>query len=286
MKNFSLLLIVLLVSGCASIQDSIIGFGKDVINTLPGETNSDEFKVEDKTYLSQEEEYWLGRAVAARIFEVYKPLNNQKVNSYISKVGLSVAKFSERPDTFKGYSFQVLDSKDVNAISAPGGFVFITSGLLKLMKSEDALASVLAHEISHISKQHGLASIDNANKSKGTEVGGKVLGAVGCTEAIQLLNLAFEAAVDDIVNSLLVKGYDRDQEYEADAIALSILEKSGYAPVALSSALTEIKHTNTSSGGWFSTHPTPEERLAKLNMPDYVGPPIGAKERQVRFVNK
>lgn len=283
--RIALSIFLLVFSGCSTIQDSIVGFGKDVINFLPGDVESDQFKVEDKKYLSQEEEYWLGRAVAARIFSVYKPLNSSKIDSYVAKVGLSVAKFSDRPDTFKGYSFQILDSKDINAISAPGGFVFITSGLLKLMNSEDELAAVLAHEISHISKQHGLASINNANRSKGTEVGGKVLGAVGCTEAIQLLNLAFEAAVDDIVNSLLVNGYSRDQEYEADALALEILNRSGYIPIALGAALTEIKHSNHSDGGWFSTHPTPDERLAKLNMHEYKGPPVEDPRRKSRFVN-
>ena len=275
-----------LFSGCTTVNDSLKSFGEDIIHTVSGPEDKKEFLVEDNCSISQEEEYWLGRAVAGRILSVYKPSNNAALNDYVIKVGLSVAKFSARPDVYKGYSFQVLESKDINAVSAPGGFVFITTGLLNKLKSEDELAAVLAHEISHIQKQHGLAAIQKAHKSKGKDIGGKIVSALTCSELTALLNEAFEAAVDDMVNTLLEKGYSRDQEFEADQIAFGILKNSGYNELGLGSALTELKLASASAGGWFSTHPSPEERIVKIGFDPANYPLTDSSIRAKRFRNK
>ena len=75
------------------------------------------------------------------------------------RLGQSLAQFSERPETFGGYHFLALDSAEINAFAAPGGLILVTRGLLDCCQTEDELAAVLAHEIGHVEKQHGLRAI-------------------------------------------------------------------------------------------------------------------------------
>ncbi len=272
----------LFAMGCSSVGSSVKGFGESIINILPGQEMQATFKVEDLDSISQEEEFWLGRAVAGHILSVYPPSTDLALNQYVAKVGLAVSKFSGRPETFGGYSFQLLESDEINALSAPGGYIFITTGLLRKLENEDELAAVLAHEIAHIQAKHGLAAIKKAEKSKGTMMGGEVVGALNCSQVTHVLSAAFEAAVDDIVNTLLIKGYSRDQEFEADKIAQQILKDSGYNTAGLGNALEEL-NTTQSGGGWFSTHPSPQDRLNELGSPGYTPFKVTPEAKENRF---
>src|SRR6185436_514659 len=118
--------------------------------------------------LTESQEYYVGRGVAANaMFDGmgrYIGLYDKDANleEYVAMVGLSVAMESDRPDTFKGYRFGVMASNDINAFAAPGGFIFVTTGALKLMENEDELAGVLSHEIAHVNLRH---PEDHANRA-------------------------------------------------------------------------------------------------------------------------
>jgi predicted Zn-dependent protease len=216
---------------------------------------------------SEEEEFYIGRSVAALILGRYKPLNDPALNRYVNQVGNAVAVFSDRPEIYAGWHFQVLDTEEVNALAAPGGMIFVTKGLVRRCKDEESLALVLAHEVGHVAARHGLQSIKKANLTKTfTSIG---LGAVqkyGPAELSQV-TAAFEGVLGDIVETLIELGYDRKFEYEADADAVLTGCRTGYDPTGISRFLrTMVGDGSPAAGkGWFKTHPSPEKRIKEAD---------------------
>lgn len=216
-----------------------------------------------RTSLTEEEEYFLGRGVAAMVFGKYRALHNDTVNNYVSTVGQIVAGSSSRPETFAGYHFQVLDSDEVNAFAAPGGFIFITKGLLKLIPDEDGLAAVLAHEVAHIISGHGVKAITQAKLTDAFLLIGKQAASDYTPAQLQALTGAFEDSVSDVFETMITKGYSRSQEYESDLAAVTLAKKAGYSPNGLAQTLTALGKVQ-GSAGWYSTHPAPGERKAEI----------------------
>jgi beta-barrel assembly-enhancing protease len=215
--------------------------------------------------LTPEEEYFIGRSVTAQILARYRPLNNPGVNRYLNTVGNYLRQFSARPETFGGYHFQLIDSPEINAFAAPGGFILVTSGLYRLLESEEELAAVLAHEIGHVTLQHGLSAIRTANLTQAFTLIGKNL-AERSHKGQQLIALtdAFDASIDDIIGQLVNSGYSRGQELEADGEALRILRAAGYDPAGLSAMLQRLERRGSGGGGFYKTHPPAGERLAAI----------------------
>jgi predicted Zn-dependent protease len=218
--------------------------------------------------ISDEEEYYLGRGVAAVVLSKYKPYRHAGVVSYVNKVGAAVVAHSSRPETFGGYHVQVLDTPEINAISAPGGFIFITRGFLAIMPDEDALAAVLAHEVGHIALGHGVAAISQANLTEALTILGKEAVASSTSGLTAQLTVAFGDSVKDIADTLLTKGYSRSQEYAADEYAAEVLRRTGYDSKGLAAMLHALEKRSGAGGsedGWYSTHPAPERRLNELD---------------------
>jgi predicted Zn-dependent protease len=214
--------------------------------------------------ITDSEEYYVGRAVAARILSKYKLDQNPTLTQYVNEVGETVARKSSRPNLLKGYHFAVLDTQEINAFACPGGIIFITRGLLQTCKSEDQLAAVLAHEVGHVANKDGINSISKARWSQvftamGTEAAKQYGGAAG-----NLVSL-FEGSIDDVFKTIVVNGYSRQAEETADAAALTELTRAGYDPGAMVILLTAMEAKGkTASGGIFTTHPPTSERLAKV----------------------
>lgn len=214
--------------------------------------------------ISPEVEYYIGRSVAATILEEYKVYKNQKVYDYLNKICTTLAVNSDKPYLYKGYYIAVLDSDEINAISTPGGHILISKGLLKCATSEDALAGVIAHELSHIQLGH---STDVINTERGLDVLTSslavMLAAKGddfTKEDVKNLN----DTSDSIARKLLRSGFSQVQEFEADSNALKIMNNSGYNTYALLDMLQEIKKNATHSGkGWEKTHPDPNLRIVE-----------------------
>lgn len=214
--------------------------------------------------ITDSEEYYVGRAVAARLLSQYPLYQNPAVTEYVNEVGQTVARKSARPNTFKGYHFAVLDTIELNAFACPGGTIFITKGLLATCASEDELAAVLAHECAHVANKDGINSI---SKARWTEV----FTAMGTEAARQYGGVAgnlvplFEGSIDDVFKTMVVNGYSRSAEYAADAGAVTTLTRAGYDPEAVAAMLEKMlaKNKGTDSG-IFKTHPPTNERLAKV----------------------
>lgn len=232
--------------------------------------------------ISESEEYYIGRAVAAELLSRYEPSSNEPLGRYVRAVGQAVAMASDRPSTFIGYRFQVLDSEEPNAFAAPGGFVFVTTGLLKRVQGEDELAAVLGHEVAHVSLKHGLKTIQTARLSSAFAILATEAGKQYTNEEVAKLAQAFEGAIDDIVTNLVVKGYSRDKEFEADRLGAEFARRAGYDPKALARFLPKLG--GGSQGlGLLKTHPGPEARLEKL---EGLSTPAGykpSKARDARF---
>jgi beta-barrel assembly-enhancing protease len=216
--------------------------------------------------LSEEQEYYLGRGVSATLLGKYRPLRDGQVNRYLNEVGLVLAGYSDRPETFGGYHFLALETDEVNAVSAPGGFVFVTKGFLRIIPDEDALAAVLAHEVAHVVKGHGTAAISQANLTSALTLIGRQAAESQGGEAGRLLTGTFGDSIKDITDTLLTKGYSRSQEYEADRYAVALMGKAGYDQQALLSMLQALEKMNNAkgAGGWFSTHPDPGDRQEEV----------------------
>jgi len=191
--------------------------------------------------LTPEQEYYLGRGTAATLLNRFKPVNPEPLHHYLNSLVQYLIVFSDRPETFSGYRVQLVDNDQALAYSAPGGFIIISTGLLKRCSSEDELASVLAHEIAHIGHKDGLAAIKTSNLTEaGKILGGLALGSKGnYRQTTAMLKTSFGGSVDDIVGQLVESGYSRSQETEADKQAALILVRAGYRPQALSDFLSK-----------------------------------------------
>jgi predicted Zn-dependent protease len=214
--------------------------------------------------ITDSEEYYVGRAVAARILGKYKLDQNPKLTQYVNEVGETVARKSSRPNPFRGYHFAVLDTQEINAFACPGGTIFITRGLIQTCKNEDQLAAVLAHEVGHVANKDGINSISQARWTQvftamGTEAAKQYGGVAGNLVAM------FESSIDDVFKTIVVNGYSRQAEEAADAAALKELTKAGYNPNAMVILLTSMEAKGKgSTSGIFKTHPPTSERLAKV----------------------
>jgi predicted Zn-dependent protease len=214
--------------------------------------------------ISDSEEYYLGRGVAARILSKYPLSKDQALNTYVNEVGQTVAKKSTRPRTYKGYHFAVLDSSTPNSFACPGGIVFITTGMIKSCCNEDQLAAVLAHEVGHIANRDGISSISQARWTEvattaGAEAAKQYGGSMGQLVA------RFEGSIDDVFKTVIVNGYSRSAEEKADRAGVEMLKRSGYNPAAMEKILTAMG-SKGGSGGILGTHPAVTDRVNNIKV--------------------
>ncbi len=228
-------------------------------------TRSTDAIVKASEVMTPENEYYIGRAVGATILGQYPPLEHPQATRYLNTLGQALAMVSDMPQTFGGYRFLILDSDEVNAFAAPGGFIFVTRGMIRCCAHESALAAVLAHEIGHIQHRHGLASIRQGRITQATVTvlaeGAKAMGG----EQLKMLTEQFQGTVEDITKTLIVNGYSRAAEREADAAAIEILRRLGYHPAALLEMLEAmIPRVQPGGAGFGKTHPPPQERIKTI----------------------
>ncbi|MBI5549358.1 MAG: M48 family metalloprotease [Deltaproteobacteria bacterium] len=252
--------------------------------------------------LTPENEYYLGRSVSVSILARadFKHFAFEKGNprgdaaEYVARVGyLLAAAASElvdgecRPLPIGGWHFVVLDVDAINAYGLPGGYVFVTRGALKAARNEDELAAVMAHEVAHVLRGHGLKSIKKDRfakvSSKWFKKGVESLGA----DKVAALTEAMSGSIDDITQAVLVDGYSRDSELEADELGQAIASRAGYDPKAMAAFIeTMAKSQATSSGEFGTTHPADAERVGKLQarLAKYKGAKASPPIRTERFL--
>jgi beta-barrel assembly-enhancing protease len=209
--------------------------------------------------VNEPQEITLGEGIASNLLGAAPLLDNPAVQQYVNRIGRWLALQTERPNL--PWQFGVLDDNDVNAFAAPGGYVFITKGLLAQMNSEAELAGVLAHEISHVLRKHHLKAL-----KKGAQ-----------TELLSdLANDALKSNGSDPRLSKLVsagtevyaRGLDKDDEFEADRMGVVIAARGGYDPYGLPAVLQTLQSLNPSDSSvalMFKTHPALADRLSLLD---------------------
>ncbi len=213
--------------------------------------------------LSPREEYYIGRAVAARIFSLYGPYDAPRVNDYLNRLGQGLALFSSRPEIYSGYRFAVLDSREINAFSSPGGHILVTRGLLSMVESEDELAAVLSHEIAHVALRHGLSSIQGSRLAQIAAEYALNASLASGGEAASFTE-AFGEAISELATVLLISGYSQGFELQADREAKRILLQAAYDPSALDRLIAKLPSQDQSAAGFAQTHPKPSFRIEAL----------------------
>lgn len=258
--------------GCAAVETATgvattVGEATGTISRQQGESIRKSTAAVAKSLedFTPRQEYYIGRTVGAVVLGKYRPLKDAKVNAYLNTVGQTLAQASDMPELYAGYHFLVLDSDDINAFATPGGHIFITRGLLRCCRTEDALAAVLAHEIGHVQLRHGMKAIEKARMTQALTVlaseGAKSWGG----QDVAQLTEAFGGVISDITNTMITNGYSRSYEYQADQAAVNILKRMGYNPGALIDML-EVMSKQMKPGGtdFARTHPSPQKRVAEL----------------------
>jgi predicted Zn-dependent protease len=239
--------------------------------------------------ITPEQEYYIGRAVTASILSTRKVYDVQAVTDYLNLLGQSLALASDRPETFGGYHFLAVDSDEINAFAAPGGLILVTRGLLRCAQNEDEVAAILAHEVSHVVRQHGLKAIKKDRLTKAVIGVGSAAAQVLGPKELQEQTATFKDSVGDITATLVNSGYSRETEYEADATAVVILERVNYDPRALEAMLRVMKTKLKPGGNDFAkTHPDPDDRIKHIDndLGGYASPKPSAEvlaARQARF---
>jgi predicted Zn-dependent protease len=223
--------------------------------------------------ITAEEEYYIGRAVAANIMISYKPYTvDESLTSYLNQICRAITINSDRPDLFNGYHLMVLDSEEINAFATSGGHIFVTKGLIRSANSEDALAGIIAHEIAHVQLQHSVIAIKASRKTDAWVSSGVAIANIisvfsensTVDEIADVIN-KFDSDINGAISNLVDKGYSRDQEYQADDLALKLMSVTGYDPFSYVEMLRSLKASQAKAlGGFNSTHPTPDARIENV----------------------
>lgn len=210
------------------------------------------------------QEYQLGLAIAARILPLYPLVSaKDKAAQYVAELGATLAAASNDPMPYNGYSFMLVRSDEVNAFAVPGGFVFITTGMLKFLQNEDELAAILGHEMGHMELRHGMSSVGKENVLKLFSLA-KEVGTTMATGDKQSLAINELKALSDLIfNKMLTairNGYGIDMESQADWRSVQFLKTLGYDTKSLYNVLERFKEEKGTYGG----ASYPEERGADV----------------------
>ena len=198
-----------------------------------------------------------GRAIAARILGRHRAYDNPALNNYLNLLGSTLAQSTNRPEL--EFHFMILDTDELNAYAAPGGYIFVTKGALKYMKDEAELAGVLAHEIAHITEKHVVKELKIKGKDGSSELAHLIGGGGGAARA------AFGQAVEQGLELIFQDAYKKEDELQADRTSVSISALSGYDPSGLARYLDRIKAIKEKNPPPSdSTHPTFEIRTAQI----------------------
>ena len=233
-----------------------------LISTINGCSTNPVSGKSDFVLISDAQENQLGTQGHQEIMQEYRAYNNPALQTYVNQIGQALAQQSHRQQL--SYHFTVLDSAEINAFALPGGYVYITRGILAYLNSEAQLAGVLGHEIGHITARHGVKqqSVNMVSGLAGSLLGQQIGGE-------KLIN---------VIGGLLTRGYGRNHELEADKLGAEYLARVGYHPenmirvVEVLKAQEEFGRLASGQGnsqpssyhGLFSTHPSNDKRLQQV----------------------
>lgn len=199
-----------------------------------------------------------GREIAARLLRHFPLYEDAALTRYVTLLGQSITRHGGRPEL--QYRFAVLDSDEVNAYAAPGGYIFVTRAAVAAAGDEAELAAVLAHEIAHVERRHIVEALHIRARDDGAHAGlALLLGGAGDSARI-----AFGQAVDRAVEILLSEGLQQADEFDADHGAAVLLSYAGYPATALARYLARLAPAEATTTALHRTHPPLAARMAAL----------------------
>ncbi len=224
---------------------------------------------------SPEQEARVGRRAAEKVEHIFKLYHDQKAQERVESIVAKLAehqrpsqrRFSVKPVRHPPVKFTVklLDTEMVNAMALPGGYIYVTRGLLETVESDDELAGVLAHEMAHTLLYHAL---DQAKKNKKAFVGTLAAAAAAVLLGARIGDAATVFYGAQYVRMGLLSGYSIEDETEADELGLLIVNESPYNPVGLLTLMEKLSRETRLQPkpelGIFQTHPYPDERLRNI----------------------
>ncbi len=241
----------------AALGLSLAGLSACAVNPVTGER--------DFVLMSEDQEIAIGRKTHPDVLQAYGEYPDGALQSYVQEVGAKLAARSHRSNLV--YRFTVLDSREVNAFALPGGYIYITRGLLAYLNSEAELAAVLGHEIGHVTARH---AVRQHSAAAATGVVGIIIAAGTGVEGTQ--DLA------NVLGTAIVRGYGREHELDADRLGAEYLARAGYDPTAMLDVIGVLKDQESFEiqrareeereprvyHGLFSTHPDNDKRLQEV----------------------
>lgn len=207
--------------------------------------------------ISVSQEKAIGQQTDLEIKAQYGLVEDQSLVSYIDGIGQAIVPHTHRPDL--EYHFAVLDTPVINAFAVPGGYVYVTRGILALISNEAELATILGHELGHISARHGLKRLSQMIL---VQTGLAVVSAVD-------KRIADIAGLASVGLQLLFLKYSRDDEYQADSLGVTYSRKAGWSPVFMIDFFHSLEKLGDLSGGrplpgFLSTHPLTKDRIERV----------------------
>lgn len=219
----------------------------------------------DVVTMSEKKEIDIGRQMHPKILQQYGRYSDERLQAYVNDVGQRLAAKGHRPDLT--WTFTVLDSQETNAFALPGGYIYITRGIMSYLNSEAELAAVIGHEIGHVTARHAVR-----------QQSGATAAGVGATLIAVLTGSGSLANIANVASSALIAGYGRDMELEADALGAEYVGKVGYDPESMidvvrllkNQEMFEIQRAREENReprvyhGVFSSHPDNDTRLKEV----------------------
>ncbi|OHC82547.1 MAG: peptidase M48 Ste24p, partial [Sideroxydans sp. RIFOXYB12_FULL_59_6] len=223
---------------------------------------------QDFVMMSEAQEISLGRQADADVRKQYKVYPNPALQAYVDRVGQKLATHSHRNNL--RYRFTVLDSPEINAFALPGGYVYITRGIMAYLNSEAEMAAVLGHEIGHVTARHG---VRQQSASQAANLGIQLASIL----VPELNNQAFHD-VSNLLGGALLSGYGREHELESDRLGAQYLARTAYDPQAMIRVVGVLKNQELFDAeiakqegreprryhGTFATHPDNDTRLQQV----------------------
>jgi len=242
---------VVVVEMCTKILlFGIIGFlfylvSSCAVNPITGE--------EQFMLIPESQDLEIGRSYAPEIEkQMGGRIPNEAVQAYIDSVGQKIARVSHRPDI--QYHFTALNHKTINAFALPGGYIFITKGMLAKLNNESELAAVLAHEITHVVARH-------AAEAMSRQIGIQFLLAA----IVSRTDSAAAARVADVAQQIVSLRFSREDEREADLQGMQYMVDAGYDPRGMVETMKMLERENEAGPiDFLSSHPSPQNRIAYL----------------------
>jgi predicted Zn-dependent protease len=225
----------------------------------------------EKRYLGYtwQQEMEIGKEVSKQVTALFGQYRDPKLERYVSEVGNRVLAKSHlrRPGAEEQFrntpvTFSVLDSPIINAMALPGGYIYVTRGMLAHLNNEDQLATVLAHEIGHVAARHASRQAWQQKIGQGLLLGGALLSQGLGLPAQDILNLGGMAA------QLIFLRYSREDELEADKLGVEYGSAAGYDPREVIGFFQTLNRIQEKEGqgmpSFLATHPNPGDRIQRI----------------------